>query len=207
MKTPLFFLLLSLPVLAQDFLPASLSLNFEETKKSVIGGKEKKTFGRVDYKFPRQIRYEVLTPEDDRVTFVSNAKTSWLYTPPFMEGEEGQVNVQGAELLPLSKFLDTLKNGLKTNPKYAVSFKGPKAFIKPGAELKKELQMEEAILTTKSGSAEAAKSLAEFGELDLNYSNKQKVNMKFSDFKAGASFSDAHFVFVIPPKTKVTQGK
>lgn len=85
MKFLVLTLLLSFSATADDFLPSSFSADFEQSFKGVASGKEKKSFGKIDYKYPRHIRFEVVSPEPS--TFVANPKTSWYYTPPFVETE------------------------------------------------------------------------------------------------------------------------
>jgi len=190
---------------ADDFLPGTFSTGYEESFKSATNGKIKKSFGKIDYKYPRHIRFEVVS-EDNPSTFVANPRTSWLYTPPFIEGEEGQVVVQRSEDLIITKFLDSLKNGAKTNKAYSVAFDKNKLTLTFSSALKKDLQMNKVILTAKSGNALDAKELSMFKELELFHNNGRQVKMTFLDFKAGASFGGDHFEFKIPPKTKVSQG-
>lgn len=187
-----------------SFLPDSFSADYEESYISSVNGKEKKSFGRIDYKFPRHIRFEVVSP--DPTTFVANPKTSWYYRPPFIEGEEGQVTVQKSDNMVLTKFLDALKNGAKSNAAYTVKTKGNELTLVFSAPLKKDLQMSQAVLVA-SGDAAKATSLGEFKELLLHHQGGKKVRMKFLSFRPGLSFPADHFDFRIPPKTKVIEGK
>ncbi len=205
MKFLFFLLLFSFSALADDFLPASFSADFEQSFKGVASGKEKKSFGKIDYKYPRHIRFEVVSPEPS--TFVANPKTSWYYTPPFVETEEGQVVVQRSEELVLIKFLDSLKNGAKTNAAYKVAFNKSQLILTFSPALKKDMQMDQAILTTKNGDAAKATRLGDFKELDLVNSNGRPVKIRFLEFRPGLIFAEKHFEFRVPPKTKVTQGK
>ncbi len=205
MKFLVLTLLLSFSATADDFLPSSFSADFEQSFKGVASGKEKKSFGKIDYKYPRHIRFEVVSPEPS--TFVANPKTSWYYTPPFVETEEGQVVVQRSEDLVLTKFLDSLKNGAKTNSAYKVAFKKSQLILIFSPALKKDMQMEQAVLTTKNGDAAKATKLGDFKELDLVNSNGRPVKIRFLEFRPGLTFADKHFEFRVPPKTKITQGK
>ena len=204
----LFFLALLLPLSthASEFLPATFSTDYEESYQSAASGKEKKSNGRIDYKYPRHIRFTVIAP--DPSTFVSNPKSSWYYTPPFIEGEEGQVVLQQSEDLVMTKFLDTLRNGARSNKAYRVLFNENRLTLQFSPALKKDLQMRGAVLRTPSGvQASKAKRLSEFKELVLQHSNGRDVTMKFLNFKTDVSFPADHFVFQIPEKTKITQGK
>lgn len=49
----------------------------------------KKSKGRIWIKLPGLVRWETLTP--DPSTWVTDGKTYWYYTPPFDEGEPGQL--------------------------------------------------------------------------------------------------------------------
>ena len=92
MKILFLFLLASSASFAKSFVPGSFSANFEESILSMATGKEKKSFGKIDYKFPGNIRFEITSPNAS--TFVSNPQKSWYYVPPFVEGEQGQVTIQ-----------------------------------------------------------------------------------------------------------------
>lgn len=205
MNVFLLALLISLSAVADDFLPPSFSADFEQSFKGVASGKEKKSFGKIDYKYPRHIRFEVVSPEPS--TFVANPKTSWYYSPPFVETEEGQVVIQKSEDLVLTKFLDSLKNGAKTNSAYTVAFKNSQLVITFSPALRTDMKLDQAILTTKSGDAAKATKLGDFRELDLVSSNGRPVKFTFLEFRPGIAFAEKHFEFRVPPKTKVTRGK
>lgn len=187
-----------------DFLPSSFSTEYEESYISSVTGKEKKSFGRIDYKYPRHIRYEVLSP--DPSSFVANPRTSWHYTPAVIEGESGQVVVQKSDDLVLTKFLDALKNGTKSNAAYSVKVDGPRLVLNFSSTMKKELRMTQAVLVG-TGDAGRATNLGDFKELWLHHQDGKKVKIVFVKFHPGISFPADHFEFHIPPKTKVTQGK
>jgi len=187
-----------------DFLPSSFSVDYEEISVSSATGKEKKSLGKIDYQYPKHIRAEVLSP--DPSTFVANPTTSWHYTPPFIEGEEGQVKVQKADQLPMTKFLDALKNGNKSNSSYSVSFSGKQMILTFSEALKKQLSMKQAILVSE-GEASQAASLGDYKELLLEPNTGKRTRMKFISFRTGVSFAADHFTFRVPPKTKIVGGK
>lgn len=204
MKAWTLALLLSSLAARADFLPASFSADYEESFISSATGKERKSFGRIDYQYPRRIFFEVVSP--DPTTFVSNSQTSWHYTPPFIEGEEGNVTVQGADELPLTKFLDALKHGTKSNSAYTTKAVGQNLTLSFSPAFQKQLQMSQAVLLA-AGDAVKATALGDFKELLLEYKNGKKVRMKFLAFRPGVSFPADHFDFKIPPKTKITKSK
>ena len=205
MKLFIFIFLISFPLFAEDFLPTSFSTDYEESFKSAASGKIKKSFGKIDYKYPKQIRFEVLNP--DPSTFVANAKTSWYYTAPFIEGEEGQVVIQPSKDLALTKFLDSLKKGLKGNDAFSVFIKSEKLTLKFTDKTKKQLQLQEAILTTSSADASKVASLSGFNQLELIHLDGNKLNFKFTGFKSNVNHPANHFEFKIPPHTKQNNSK
>ena len=199
-------LLLLMTYEVHAFLPTTFSAQYEESYKSAAAGVEKKSTGTIDYKYPRHIRLEVKGP--DQSVFVANPKNSWYYTPPFIEGEEGQVVLQHSDDLVMTKFLDTLKHGAKSNKAYRVLFNQDRLTLRFSEVLKKDLQMDGAVLRTKSGGqASKAKSLSDFAQLDLLHSNGRHVTMKFLEFKTDVTFVADHFVFQVPAKTRITEGK
>lgn len=205
MKTLLLLVFLSVTARANDFLPNSFSADYEQSFLSSVNGKTKKSFGRVDYKFPKHIRFEAVSP--DPSTFVANPRTSWFYTPPFIEGEEGTVVIQRSEDLVYTKFFDSLKNGAQSNKAYTVKFEKTNLILKFSPALQKDLQMDQVILTTKSGLAAEAKSLGQFKSLELFHSNGKRVTLKLLSFKVNPTLAADHFEFKIPAKTKVSTGK
>src|SRR5690606_37947537 len=114
--------LVLLPTLsfAKNFVPSSFSANYEESVVSLVTGKEKKSFGKIDYKFPGHLRFEVTSPVP--TLFVVNPKKSWLYQPSHVKGEKDQVTVQKSTNLPLIKFLDSVKDGLENSKLFKTSY-------------------------------------------------------------------------------------
>lgn len=198
-----FFLLALIPFIAQakNFVPSSFSSSFEESFVSSATGKEKKSFGKIDYKYPAQIKLEKTSPEPS--TFVSNAEKSWYYVPAFVAGEEGQVTIQKSSNLPLTKFLDSIRTGIENSKMFTHKYDGKKLILSFLPAVQKEMTLKEVILET-SKDAKASEKLSDFERMSLHYLNGQKVNLKFVDLKEEVSFPANHFIFVVPPKTKVT---
>ncbi len=198
-------LLVTVSAARAAFLPPTFSAEYEERFISSTDGKERKSNGKLDYQQPRHVRFEVLAP--DPSTFVANPQTSWYYTPPFIEGEEGQVVVQKSAGLPFARFLDALVAGAKSNAGYDAVTKGDLLTLTFKGKMKQELQLAQAILRAKGGDATKAVDLGDFEAVSLIHGNGKKVEMRFSTFKRDVKFPTGHFVFVIPPKTKVSEGK
>lgn len=204
MKTILFALLIPTLSLAASFVPESFSANFEESFVSVATGKEKKSFGKIDYKYPGHIRFEKKSP--DVSIFVSNPEKSWYYVPPFVKGEKGEVTIQESNKLVLTKFLDALKNGIENSKLFTHQYNNKELTLVFTAAIQKDTHLKEATLIADS-EAKKIKSLKEFDRLQLVYNDGRKVTLKFVDLKEGESFSKSHFEFDIPGNTKITQGK
>jgi outer membrane lipoprotein-sorting protein len=197
-----FLILLLFPCLAmaKSFVPASFSANFEESFKSLATGKEKKSYGKIDYKYPGQIRYEKSSP--DISSFVSNGKRSWYYVPAFVATEPGQVTIQNSSKLPLTKFLDSIKDGIEGSKLFSYKYEAKALTLTFNKDMQKEMTFKEVILHT-SKDAKTVTSLADFESMSLVSEDGKKVELKFLEFKEDVSFPTGHFDFKIPPKTKV----
>jgi outer membrane lipoprotein-sorting protein len=198
-------LLLSLSLFSQiatakSFLPSSFSANFEESYISHTG-KEKKNFGKIDYQYPGKIRFEYTSP--DPSVFVSNPKQSWYYVPPFVEGEPGQVTIQKSSNLPLTKFLDSIKDGIEGSKLFTHKYQGQELQLdfKDGQT---EIPLKQAILHGKKD-PKTIDSMSDFEKLTLVHTDGKKVSLRFLELKENVKFQDGHFVFKVPAKTKITQ--
>ncbi len=196
----LLLLLLPTSLFAKNFVPASFSANFEESFKSLATGKEKKSFGKIDYKYPGQIKYEKTSP--DISSFISNGKMSWYYVPPFVPTEQGQVTVQNSSKLPLTKFLDSIKGGIEGSKLFTSKYAGKDLTLTFKKDVQKEMTMKEVILHS-SKEAKSVSKLSEFDSMTLVSEDGKKVDLKFVEFKEEVSFPPGNFEFKVPPKTKV----
>ncbi len=182
-------------------MPSSFSANFEESFVSVATGKEKKSYGKIDYKYPGHIRFDKISPEPS--TFVSNPDKSWYYVPPFISGEQGQVTIQKSNKLPLTKFLDSIRNGVEASSLFKPTYSGNNLELRFNTQMQKDTSLKEVVLHS-STEARKALSISDFDKLTLVYLDGRQVHLKFIDLKQDVSFSSNHFNFVVPAKTKVT---
>lgn len=203
MKMILLSLILTSTAFAKSFVPASFSANFEESIVSMATGKEKKSFGKVDYKFPGHIRFEIISPNPS--TFVSNPQKSWYYVPPFVEGEQGQVTIQKSSKLPLTKFLDSIKNGLEGSKLFTYKYAGKDLVLTFVKTVQKELTLKEVTFHATKDAKDVQK-MSEFEKMTLIYADGRKVNLKFLELKEDTSFPAKHFEFTPPAKTKIING-
>ena len=203
MKILFLLLLASSASFAKSFVPGSFSANFEESILSMATGKEKKSFGKIDYKFPGNIRFEITSPNAS--TFVSNPQKSWYYVPPFVEGEQGQVTIQKSTKLPLTKFLDSIRNGLEGSKLFTYKYNGKDLVLTFVKTVQKELTLKEVTFHAIK-EAKLVEKMSEFEKMTLVYADGRKVNLKFLELKEETSFPAKHFEFTPPAKTKVING-
>lgn len=112
--TSLFLIVFSLSILGKGkFLPSTFEAKFVKKEKSVLSGKEMKAEGILYYKYPSRIRLEEKGKE--KSIFVSNPFKTYYYKPPPFEGIPGELTVNSSNNYPLSKFFDSLNEGLKDN--------------------------------------------------------------------------------------------
>lgn len=197
----LFLILALFPILsfAKSFVPDTFSANFEDTLKSVTG-KEVKTFGKIDYKFPGHIRFEVTS--NPAQLFVVNPQKTWLYQPAFVKGEKDQVTIQKTANLPIIKFLDSVKNGIEDSKLFTAKYDKNAVTLSFVDTIKKEMGLEGVILHSK-GNAKDIKELKEFDSITLLRAKGSKSVIKLIDLKENASFPPGNFEFTPSANTKV----
>lgn len=196
-----FIALVLLPVVAfaKGFVPGSFSANYEESLTSVTG-KEKKSFGKVDYKFPGHLRFEVTSPVHS--LFIVNPSKSWLYQPAFVKGEKDQVNIQKSSNLPLIKFLDSVKNGVEDSKLFKTTYHKNEITLTFVKTIQKEMGFEEVVLIAKKPAKEV-KELSEIEKITLLQLNGKKTNIRLIDLKENSSFPPGNFEFTPSANTKI----
>jgi outer membrane lipoprotein-sorting protein len=200
MKFLLLLALFPLQVFAKGFVPSSFSANYEESVVSLVTGKEKKSFGKIDYKFPGNLRFEVTSPVP--TLFVVNPKKSWLYQPSHVKGEKDQVTVQKSSNLPLIKFLDSVKDGIEGSKLFTTKYDKTDLTLTFVKTIRKDMGFIEVILhATKN--AKEVKELAGFEKITLKHINGSKTSIKLIDLKENVSFPPGNFEFTPSANTKV----
>jgi outer membrane lipoprotein-sorting protein len=193
-------LLLPISLFAKSFVPNSFSANYEESVISLVTGKEKKSFGKIDYKFPGNLRFEVTSPVP--TLFVVNPKKSWLYQPSHVKGEKDQVTVQKSSNLPLIKFLDSVKGGIENSKLFTSKYDKNDLILTFVKTIQKEMGFSEVILHADKNAKEI-KELSGFSKITLKHSNGSKTSIKLIDIKENVSFPPGHFEFKPGANTKV----
>jgi outer membrane lipoprotein-sorting protein len=200
MKTFLLLIcLLPFSSFAGKFVPSSFTANYEESLVSVTG-KTKKSFGKIDYKFPGHLRFEVTSPTSS--LFVVNPQKTWLYQPAFVKGEMDQVTVQKSSNLPLIKFLDSVKDGVENSKLFKSTFVNNDLILTFEKTVQKEMGFVEVILHANKDAKEV-KDIKGFENITLKHLNKNKTNIKLIDLKEEVSFPAGNFEFTPSANTKV----
>ena len=181
------------------FLPKSFKTTFTQEYKSALKGKMKKSLGKIEYVYPSQIRFEIDKP--DKIIYVSNKKTSWYYTAPFIEGEPGTLSVRKSQKTGLHKFFDSLKKGLVSNSLYDVKTLGKTTKIKFKKKMIEELDIIEAIFTFKGN----VKKFQALNDILVTYSDNHKIRMKFEEIKIDIPVKKGRFTFKAPKNTRINQ--
>lgn len=199
MKLLLILALLPTLSFAKGFVPNSFSANFEDTLHSVTG-KEKKTSGKIDYKFPGHLRFEVISPVS--TLYVINPKKSWLYQPAYIKGEKDQVVIQKTPNQPLIKFFDSIKNGISNSKLFTTKYEKNQAILTFNKTIQKDMGIEGVILHA-AGDAKEVKELKDFQSITLNRGKNGKSILKLIDFNENVNFPSSNFEFTPSSNTKV----
>jgi len=192
MKIIFILLISNLAFAKNSFLPASFKVDFLQSFKSSLTGRENKSTGKLEYKFPSRVRFKVEGRQPS--LFVSNPSKSWLYSPPFDPSEKGEVVEQSSENLYLPRFFDSLKNGLKNNQLYSVKKMDNFYLLDFSKDFSKKLGMKTTKLYFKDGKASESQ-LKNIEKIVFTNKDKKDVVLTFSNFSEAVSFSDDHFVF------------
>ena len=184
---------------AKSFVPTSFSANYEETLKSMTG-KEKKSYGKIDYKFPGHLRFEVTKPNP--TLFVVNPQKSWLYQPAFVKGEKDQVTVQKSSNLPIIKFLDSVKDGVEDSKLFTTKYNKNELILTFVKTIQKEMGFSQVVLTA-AKDAKTVKEIGGFEKITLTKSDGSKTNIRLMDIQENASFPPGNFEYKPSATTKV----
>ena len=197
MKKFLILFFLTTPVYGK-FLPKSFTASFEQVYLSTLTKKEKRSWGELSYKYPSNIRFEVERPK--KVLFISNKKKSWVYRPPFIEGEKGEATEKDTNNTGLSGLLDSLQMGLADNHLYKVKKDKLKALLTFNTKSEKRFGVKESELIFKS----KKHIFLNLSQLKVTYPNGKKVTFKLSKISEGKRFNTDYFNFIPPKNTNIS---
>ncbi len=174
----------------------TLAAKFTQVTESATLKSKKKETGMIMAKRPDKVRWETVSP--DANLLISDGKRFWFYTPPFEEGERGQVIERKA-----SEVQSRVANALLSGSFSSVGKVQPKG--KSGSEF---------TLTFRPGTAGTVqkaeihvnpeKKLIEKVVLEHRGGNRAEISL--TDIELGRKIPDEGFRFVAPPNTdKVTE--
>jgi outer membrane lipoprotein-sorting protein len=193
----LFLIVQTVDAAKSNFLPKTFNAEFVKKEVSSLSNKERSTKGKMSYKYPSKVRFEILG--DDPITFVENSKKYWFYRPPFGE-EKGELRVNRTGKQTIAKFFDILKSGLKSNKLYKVfKLKDGSYKVSFSKEKSKELGISKVNLSF-NGKKPSFKKLK---EMKIHYQDKKSVRFEFTKIEVNKKISSKRFIFETPPNTNV----
>lgn len=195
----LIFILSSYGLVSWAFMPKSFEAQVVQKQKSALSGKVKESRGKLAYRYPGHLRFEIKKP--DEVIFVSNKLKTWYYTGPFIEGESGEVTVSNEGNHILTKFFDSFSKGLETNSLYSVQKNGEKVEVTFDEKLQKKLGVLSATFRFKTQKYK----FEELDGLSILQQDRQKLSLSLEEIKTGQKLPDQTFVFEVPENTKVIE--
>ena len=199
MKFFIFFIITfpSFVLTKENFVPDNFKMNFDQVIQSSVTGKENRSSGTMEYSYPDRVKY--IINGKSPITYVSNKEKSWYYTPPFIEGEEGQVTVKEKGNLLLTEIFDLLKYGLVDNEAYKVKTENGIVEI----VFEDNIQSKIGILMTRLDFKKSPQNFDRLDSLELIYSNKKKVRLEVKEVKTNLEFDKEYFKFIPPANTRI----
>lgn len=192
----------NLPAYAEGspFLPPVFKAKFKQVYKSALTGKEKLTDGKIEYKYPGHLRFEIVGP--NKSLFITNPDKTWYYNAPFIEGEAGEVTIKKTGKMVFSKFFDTLKEGLSSNKYYKVKKIGEDYHLSFSSKMSNQMGIKKSILRFKNKKLKPI--FLNLHYIFLHYNNKKIVKMIFFEIEKMIKDNSKRFKFEVPKNTKIT---
>ena len=173
----------------------TLSADFSQVNEdAALTGKKKQSSGKILVKRPK-IRWEIQKPNPSLL--ISDGQSYWFYTPPFDEGERGQVIVKKASQIQ-SKLVDALLSGSFTPEQFSkIIPKGDRVF-----QLVPKLGTSGTVALA-TIEVDSEKKLIQKVSLEHKGGNRTEVTL--SNIDLGTSLEDSLFRFSPPPNTDVVK--
>ena len=176
---------------SKSFIPKRFKINFKQTTTSQISGKEKNSWGTLDYKHPGYIKFEFHKP--NKILFISNPQKTWYYTPSYDKNKKGNVTISKTKPTGPSSFFDILKYGFINNKFYkATIYKNKTASILFETQTAKRLAIKDAFFTFNNNKKNTFDSIS---SIKINYTEKPSVLLTFNEIKINLKFSKKHFIY------------
>lgn len=171
----------------------TLEAQFSQVNFIQMTGAKKESSGTIMLKHPNRFRWETLKP--DKNLLVTDGKKFWFYSPPFEEGERGQV-IEKKTSEVQSELANLLLSGSFSKVKDVtieqVNDKTYKLFPKTGTAG-----------TVKTAEIEVDPKSSTIDRVKLEHEGGNRVEIQLTKIKLGESMDDAFFRFVTPPGTDV----
>ncbi len=184
------------------FLPKSFEAKLDQIVFSSVKNKEIKTDVSMKYMFPSNIVFDVegLTP----VTYVCNKETTWMYNPPFMDGEKGTVKIGNSSKYCYVKLFDALSKGLESNELYKVVRSKKIANLSFLEQAKAQLNISKVDIIFKKEVNKNSK-LSDIDYMTVYYIGKKvPVKFAFKKINTKSKLKKADFVFDVPENTSMS---
>lgn len=170
----------------------AITAEFTQTHKNPTLGSEKLSSGRLYIMRPNLFRWETLQPDPSVIT--TNGIRFWYYTPPFREGEKGQVSIRPAKDVPSQLAVDLLSGRADLAAAFRTKAIAPGHYelkpLKPSGDVKRvELFLEsQTNLVYK---------------IRLHTASGNETTIELKKLELGAKLSKSMFSFQAPPGTEV----
>lgn len=169
----------------------TISAEFIQINTDVAFSREKRSSGKIFIKHPSKVRWETTAPESSLL--ISNGVRFWFYTPPFEEGERGQIIEKKAAKVQ-SKWAHTLLAGsFSNNRDLRVIQKAPNVFAlipRPGTA---------GTVVQATVEVDPARKLIQ--KVMLNHKGGNHSEISLAQIELGKPLSDDFFQFQVPPNT------
>ena len=164
---------------------------FEQTNFAALTGVKKQSSGYVSLKYPDKFRWETLKP--DKSLLVSDGRFFWFYTPPFDEGERGQV-IQKKTSEVQSQLASSLLSGAFSKMKdvkiQKISATKFKLLPKKGSA--GTVSSAEITINPKKNTIDAVR---------LEHEGGNTAEIKLKNIRLKTKIDDGFFKFTTPPNT------
>ena len=191
------------PPAAASLLPKAFSARFTQEYLSALSGKKRVSKGRIDYRHPGDMRLETRPPRG--IVFVANARRSWYYLPPFLEGEAGEVTVNPPGAAgPYVRLFDLLAGGPGGNEYYRTSpGKGGGTVLSFTEKGARETRIKTVRVLYKG--RESRRGPGDIRGLEVSMADGRSLSLALDSLDTRVRFRDSHFVFTPPPNTRVSR--
>lgn len=169
----------------------TMSARFKQTERIEALDQTKNSEGVILIKRPDKIRWETQKP--DPSLLVGNGRKFWFYTPPFEEGERGQVIEQDARRIR-SRLAHALLSG-------SFSAARDMKIVQLSSEHFKLIPRKGSSGTVREAELRVSPEKKRIERVILLHEGGNRSDISLSEIKLGTELPDSLFRFVPPPNT------